>query len=297
MQRVFFVSCLIGPSILFTLLIRVGIKNQCSDEQVCSYKSFSCISDQWKIVDTVIEGEPSGLNEKFSNGTSTMDINDRYFDDLDLDDEADNHLPKVSMMLVRLLLSLIMIFLKNEDGDWRYASLKFGKVVFEQSTFGTDEEFAADGETVGNILSPLSTSNTTPVLAAIVSLVVKVGDDLPSPPPVIEVGGNSSSSSSVVEVGDDSSSVPLEIFTSPSVDVYHQDKEKRVVIGEEEMVAPKRGLEEEGTSIDSRGVKKSRMALPQETSESVPTSPIMAQDPLPDSSNWMESINIGSHQD
>ncbi|CAA2987375.1 DNA-directed RNA polymerases IV and V subunit 2-like [Olea europaea subsp. europaea] len=34
---------------------------------------------------------------------------------------------------------------KRGDGDWRYASLKFGKVTLEQPTFWTGEKFSADG--------------------------------------------------------------------------------------------------------------------------------------------------------
>ncbi|KAL2491728.1 hypothetical protein Adt_27356 [Abeliophyllum distichum] len=43
-----------------------------------------------------------------------MDIDDRSFDDPDLDDEAKKHLSKVSTVLVRLLLSLVMILRKGE---------------------------------------------------------------------------------------------------------------------------------------------------------------------------------------
>ncbi|KAL2471476.1 hypothetical protein Adt_39612 [Abeliophyllum distichum] len=56
----------------------------------------------------------SSLSEKFSNGTSIMDIDDRHFDDLDLDDETDKHLSKVLMVLVRLLSSPVMILQKGE---------------------------------------------------------------------------------------------------------------------------------------------------------------------------------------
>ncbi|CAI9773505.1 unnamed protein product [Fraxinus pennsylvanica] len=34
---------------------------------------------------------------------------------------------------------------KRGDGDWRYASLKFGKVTLEQPTFWTGEKFSAEG--------------------------------------------------------------------------------------------------------------------------------------------------------
>ncbi|KAL2509914.1 Uncharacterized protein Fot_33561 [Forsythia ovata] len=81
-------------------------ENQYSDDQVCPYKCPSCTLDQWRTVDIVEGGGPSSLGEKFSNGTSTMDIDDRHFDYHDSDDEADNHLPKVSTILVRLLSRL-----------------------------------------------------------------------------------------------------------------------------------------------------------------------------------------------
>ncbi|KAL2526881.1 hypothetical protein Adt_11935 [Abeliophyllum distichum] len=65
-------------------------------------------------MDTIEGGGPTSLSEKFSNGTSTMDIDDRHFDDPNSDDKADNHLPKVSMILVRLLLSPVVILRKRE---------------------------------------------------------------------------------------------------------------------------------------------------------------------------------------
>ncbi|KAL2518592.1 hypothetical protein Adt_14839 [Abeliophyllum distichum] len=43
-----------------------------------------------------------------------MDIDDIHFDDPDLDDEIDNHLSKMSTILVRLLSSSVMIFQKGE---------------------------------------------------------------------------------------------------------------------------------------------------------------------------------------
>ncbi|KAL2466076.1 hypothetical protein Adt_41927 [Abeliophyllum distichum] len=107
-----FTSSPIGSSIQLKFLVTDGIKSQLSDNHVCPYKYPNCTSDQRRIVDAVEEVGSSSLSEKFSNGTSTMDINDRRFDDLDFDDKVDNHLPKVSMVLVRLLLSLVMIFRK-----------------------------------------------------------------------------------------------------------------------------------------------------------------------------------------
>ncbi|KAL2558917.1 Nuclear pore complex protein [Forsythia ovata] len=44
-------------------------------------------------------------------------------------------------------------------------------------------------------------------------------------------------------------------------------------------------------------IKGGRMALPQETARSIPASPSMVHVPIPDSSYWIERINIGSHQD
>ncbi|KAL2529611.1 hypothetical protein Fot_22212 [Forsythia ovata] len=82
----------IGSSIQFKCLIREGTKNQGSDDQVGSYKCPDCTSDQWYVLNTVKRVGPSSLSEKFSNGTSTMDIDDKYFDDPDLDDEDNNYL-------------------------------------------------------------------------------------------------------------------------------------------------------------------------------------------------------------
>ncbi|KAL2531992.1 hypothetical protein Adt_05343 [Abeliophyllum distichum] len=46
-------------------------------------------------MDTVEEGGPNSLSEKFSNGTSTMYIEDKSFGDSDSDDDAESYLPKV----------------------------------------------------------------------------------------------------------------------------------------------------------------------------------------------------------
>ncbi|KAL2505051.1 hypothetical protein Adt_20672 [Abeliophyllum distichum] len=61
--------------------------------------------------------------------------------------------------------------------------------------------------------------------------------------------------------------------------------------------APKRGLLEEGGGVDYGGAKKSRVAPPQETSESNRASPLEALGSIPNSSNWRERINIGFCQD
>ncbi|KAL2505067.1 hypothetical protein Adt_20688 [Abeliophyllum distichum] len=107
----------------------------------------------------------------------------------------------------------------------------------------------------------LSSTSTTPVLAIVFPLVVEVRDDSPSPFPIMEVGSDSSSLPLVVEVRDDLSSVPPEIFKISSIDVHHQDKNEEVVIGEEERVVSKRGLEEEDDGVDFGRVKKSRITL------------------------------------
>ncbi|KAL2508057.1 hypothetical protein Fot_31704 [Forsythia ovata] len=97
-------------------IIEVAVEvtgNQGSDDQVCSYECPNCAPDQWNVLNTMERVGPSRLSEKFSNGTSTMDIDDEHFDDLDLDDEADNHMPNVSTILVRLMLSSVMILQKG----------------------------------------------------------------------------------------------------------------------------------------------------------------------------------------
>ncbi|KAL2505134.1 DNA-directed RNA polymerase IV and V subunit 2 [Abeliophyllum distichum] len=73
-----------------------------------------------------------------------MDIDDRHFDDPDLDDEADNHCRSVND-IGEIFIEPIYDPSKRRDIDWRYASLKFGKVSLEQPTFWTNEKFAAEG--------------------------------------------------------------------------------------------------------------------------------------------------------
>ncbi|KAL2465953.1 hypothetical protein Adt_41804 [Abeliophyllum distichum] len=139
-----------------------------------------------------------------------MDINDRHFDDPDSDDEDDNHLSKMSTILVRFLSSPVMILQKRE------------MVTLEQSTSHAGDKFAAEGgfhfskipvfkirdrrvtdergtphpillapsmapnlmstvlpvvEVVGGVSSLLSTSSVAPIPVAIVLLVMEVGDD------------------------------------------------------------------------------------------------------------------------
>ncbi|KAL2479132.1 hypothetical protein Fot_48146 [Forsythia ovata] len=94
--------------------MREELENQGSEDQLRSNRCLNCTLDQWSVLNTVERVGPSSLCKKFSNDTSTMDINDKYFNDHDSDDEADNHLPKVSTILVRLLLSPVMILRKWE---------------------------------------------------------------------------------------------------------------------------------------------------------------------------------------
>ncbi|KAL2532823.1 hypothetical protein Adt_06174 [Abeliophyllum distichum] len=160
-------------------------------------------------------------------------------------------------------------------------------------------------------LSPrLSTSSLVPDLAATVLPVGETVEDAPSPlptpstahvpvatvSPVVGAGGDSPSFPRVVLVRDDSSSFPPETFISSFVDVYHQDKRKRIVIDKEERTTPKRGFKEEDVDAVFEGVKKNRMALPQGTSGLIPTLPFAEHDPILDSSDWVERINIRSHQ-
>ncbi|KAL2514729.1 hypothetical protein Fot_28700 [Forsythia ovata] len=193
-KECFSVSCSISPSISFVFLIKDRIKDQCSDDQVCSYECPNYISDQRWTMDTVEEGGPNGLSEKFSNGTSTIDIDDRHFDDPDSDDKADNHLSKVSTIL------LVPNLAPNP------ASIVHPAV-----------------ESVGDISSFLPALNTAPVSVAIVlplnpvstahPVVEVVGDVSSSPHLVVEVRDYSSSPPPVVEVRDDSPSHPPESST------------------------------------------------------------------------------------
>ncbi|KAL2474681.1 hypothetical protein Adt_35417 [Abeliophyllum distichum] len=116
-------------------------------------------------------------------------------------------------------------------------------------------------EVVGNILSLLPLVNRAPVPAIVALLVVEVRDDSPSPSLILEVESDSSSPPSVVEVRDDSFSLSPETFTSPSIDVHHQDNGEGVFVDEKERVTSKRGREKEDAGVDSGEVRKSRMTL------------------------------------
>ncbi|KAL2465446.1 hypothetical protein Adt_41297 [Abeliophyllum distichum] len=228
-------------------------------------------SESTRIVDTVEGGGPNGLSE-FSNNTSTMDIDDRHFNDPDSNDEVENHLSKVSTMLVRLLLNPVLILQKGEmviEGFYFFhipvLKIRGGKVMDKRRTphprlsvpsvapnlASTVHQVV---EALGDVSSFFPASNTVHVLA--------IGDDSSSLFLVIEVRDDSSSPPSAVEVRDDSPSLSLKTSTSPPIDIQHQDKENEVTKDEGEKVAPKRDLEGEDTSTDSGGVKKSRMAPP-----------------------------------
>ncbi|KAL2501326.1 hypothetical protein Fot_35174 [Forsythia ovata] len=107
-------NCLIGSNIQLKCPMMEGTGNQGSEDQVCLYECPDCAPDQWNVLNTVVMVGPSSLSKKFSNGTSTIDIDDKHFNDPDVDDEADNYLLKVSTILVRLLLSSVIILRKGE---------------------------------------------------------------------------------------------------------------------------------------------------------------------------------------
>ncbi|KAL2501682.1 Uncharacterized protein Fot_35530 [Forsythia ovata] len=65
---------------------------------------YSYMRDQCGTVDTVQGGGPSSLSEKFSNGTSTIDFDDKCLDAPDSDDEAENHLPKVLTSFLSIMV-------------------------------------------------------------------------------------------------------------------------------------------------------------------------------------------------
>ncbi|KAL2545160.1 hypothetical protein Fot_14393 [Forsythia ovata] len=87
-------TCPIGSSIQLKYLVKEMTENQCSEDQECLYMCPNRTSDQCGILDIVEEVGRSSLSEKFSNGTFTMDIDGKCFDDPDSDDEAESHLPK-----------------------------------------------------------------------------------------------------------------------------------------------------------------------------------------------------------
>ncbi|KAL2489457.1 hypothetical protein Fot_42749 [Forsythia ovata] len=97
-------------------------KNQGSDDQVGSDKCPNCTFDQWNVPNIVEKVGPSNLSRRFSNGTSTMYIDDKYFDDPDSDDEADNHFSGVerSRLSSRHFGQARSLQLKVEKSFWTY---------------------------------------------------------------------------------------------------------------------------------------------------------------------------------
>ncbi|KAL2544634.1 Uncharacterized protein Fot_13867 [Forsythia ovata] len=73
--------------------IQWEVKDSCVDDQVCRHKYPSHAPDPMGDLDSMEVVGPSIFSEKFSNSTSTMDIDvdDIYFDDPDSDDEAENY--------------------------------------------------------------------------------------------------------------------------------------------------------------------------------------------------------------
>ncbi|KAL2529990.1 hypothetical protein Fot_22591 [Forsythia ovata] len=92
---------LISFSIQLKCPMRKVIESQGLEDQVCTYKCPDYTPDQWNVLNIVERVGPSSLSRNFSNGTSTMDIDDRYFNDPDSDDEANNHLSSVGRSHLR----------------------------------------------------------------------------------------------------------------------------------------------------------------------------------------------------
>ncbi|KAK6116875.1 hypothetical protein DH2020_049366 [Rehmannia glutinosa] len=96
--------------------------------------------------DFLEEAGPSS-KEKFANGSTQMEIDD----DLDLDySDSDDELGSAMQGLDEVFDSVGEITVepsfdpsKKGDGDWRYASLKFGKVTLEHPTFFAGEKFSS----------------------------------------------------------------------------------------------------------------------------------------------------------
>ncbi|KAL2559719.1 hypothetical protein Fot_04458 [Forsythia ovata] len=212
-----------------------------------------------------------------------MDIDDRYFDDLDLDDEADNHLPKVSTILVR-----------------NSTIVSHGRFSFLQDTCVQDKRMKGcrmKERTLPPRLLILSTGaySRRPLFLTVVEVVGTVSSFSPTLGTASIPAATDLPMTGVV--GSDLSSLPFKASVRPSKDVDHQGKEKGVAVDEGENVAPKRTLGDEGDATGSARFKKGQMAYHQETARSIPASPSTVHVPIPYSSDWIESINIGSRQD
>ncbi|KAK4380975.1 DNA-directed RNA polymerases IV and V subunit [Sesamum angolense] len=97
--------------------------------------------------DFLEEAGPSSFNEKFSNGSFRMDIDDDMdFDYSDSDDELDGSLQDLDEVfdsIGEIVIEPGYDPSKKGDGDWRRASLKFGKVTLEKPNFWTGEKFSS----------------------------------------------------------------------------------------------------------------------------------------------------------
>ncbi|KAL2474413.1 hypothetical protein Adt_35149 [Abeliophyllum distichum] len=144
-----------------------------------------------------------------------------------------------------------------------FEQIKGGRVVDERRTLSpiaptpcVAPNLAATillvAEAVGNLSFSLPKLSAAPISTT----TVTSEDDSPSFPDAVVVRSDFLSTIFIVEVEDDSFFIPSEIIISSSIDVCHQDKGKRVVIGDEERVVPKSSFEEEDVGVDSRGSRK-----------------------------------------
>ncbi|KAL2486461.1 hypothetical protein Adt_31217 [Abeliophyllum distichum] len=204
--------------------------------------------------DTIKGGGPSILSEKFSNGTSTMNIEDKSFDDPDSDDEAKAICRRIQPLLVMA---------GNHFSKIHVFKIRGEKLVDEKKTL---------------FLRPITLS-TVSTPASTVPLVVQMARSVSSFLPTLNTMSISAAiiPPTIGVVGDYSSSVLFETSMNPLVDVQYQDKGKWVVVDEGEKVVPKRSLKDEGDDIDFVRVKRGRMALHKKNAKSIPTSPSAAQ--------------------
>ncbi|KAL2474398.1 hypothetical protein Adt_35134 [Abeliophyllum distichum] len=108
-RECFIVPCSTGVSSLLKFLIISRIRSRCPDDRMC----FGCVPDQWRIVDTVERGRLSSLSKEFPIDVSVVGLNGGYYEDPNLNDEANNYLSQVLTMPMGLLLSLVMILQKE----------------------------------------------------------------------------------------------------------------------------------------------------------------------------------------
>ncbi|KAL2466129.1 Uncharacterized protein Adt_41980 [Abeliophyllum distichum] len=129
----------------------------------------------------------------------------------------------------------------------------------------------------------VSSGSTTPTPTVGAPPVVQVRDDSSFLSPVIDVGSGSSSSSPIMEARADLPSLPSDSTLNLSTSILSQGKGEGDVQSYEVVPkeAQKRRLLGEGAGIDSEGAKKSRTALPQETSGSNQVLPSRHRDLFP----------------